>query len=121
MYFILHLQISLDGFSDSVIRYIAGQNDHSDDFLAQLLNAGKGQTSRALACSLFSEIIPTTTLYSQAITHIVNFYLDDDKKEARDDLVRLTSLYSPEAEEKILSYAWEALRERNYYVLLVLY
>lgn len=109
MYF--YLQVSLEGFSDSVVRYIAGQNDHSDDFLTQLVNAGKGQTPRELAGSLFAEVIPTTALYSQAITHIVNFYLDDDKKNAREDLVRLTGLYTPEAEEKILSYAWEALRE----------
>jgi hypothetical protein len=102
----------VDGFSDSVIHWVAGGNDHSDLFLTELIKMRGKLTLQELASSLFAEVIPTMANYSQAITHVVNFYLDDHRRAAREDLICLTGIHSAEAEEKILAYVREALSKR---------
>ena len=67
-----------------------------------------------LAASLLSEVIPTAALYSKAVAHIVNFYLHHERQEAREDIVRLSNLRTPESEARVQAYAREALSKRSF-------
>ena len=62
-----------------------------------------------LSASLFSEVAPSAAIYSQAITHVVNFFLDDTRKEAKEEIVRLALSPEPTAEAKLLPFIHEAL------------
>jgi hypothetical protein len=83
------------------------RNNHSCDFLAELLAAGRSHSLDELSCSLFSTIIPTAARYSQVISHIVNFYFDDVQQQARHDMLQL--MHDPGAEAELLSYIHEAM------------
>lgn len=102
------MQLSVNGFSESLVGFWAGRNN-SDTFLKQLLAARRTHPPNQIAASLFSEVIPTAALYSKAIAHVVNFYLDNDRTEARQDIARQSTLRTPESEARILSYVREAL------------
>lgn len=93
-----------------MIGFLAGRNN-SDNFLKQLLAARRTHPADQIAASLFSEVIPTAAVYSKAIAHVVNFFLDDNQKEARQDIARLSTLRTPESEARVLAYAREALSE----------
>jgi hypothetical protein len=64
-----------------------------------------------LAASLFAEIIPTAAQWSKALSHIVNFFLHSERKETLKAIVHLCNQPAPENDKKLLSYAYEALRE----------
>jgi linoleate 10R-lipoxygenase len=87
-------------------------NRSSDHFLKQLLEAGGSHPVAEIAASLFSEVVPTAALYSKAIAHVVNFYLHGGRKEAREDIARLSALCTPEADAKVQGYVREALSKR---------
>jgi linoleate 10R-lipoxygenase len=101
--------LSVDGISDSLIGFLAGRNN-SDGFLKQLLADRRTHPPEQIAASLFSEVVPTTPIYSKAIAHVVNYYLDENQTEARQDIARLSTLRTPESEARILAYVREALR-----------
>jgi hypothetical protein len=102
------MQLSPNELVQSLIDFCAG-NGNSDHFLKQLLEAEGSHPVAEIAASLFSEVVPTTALYSKAIAHVVNFYLHDGRKEAREDIVRLSTLCTPEADAKVQGYVREAL------------
>jgi linoleate 10R-lipoxygenase len=77
--------------------------------MAELIKVKGKRSFQELACSLFAEVIPTMAFYSQAVTHVVDFYLDDERQAAREDLIRLTGIHSADAEEQIMAYVREAL------------
>jgi len=101
--------LSFDGITQTLSGFWAGRNN-SDNFLRQLLAARRTHPADQIAASLFSEVIPTAAIYSKAIAHIVNFYLDDDRKHAREDIARLSTLRTPASEARVQAYAREALR-----------
>jgi len=101
--------LSLNEFVQSVIGCCAG-NKNSDHFLRQLLEAGGSASAAQIAASLFFEVVPTAAVYSKAVAHVVNFYLHDDRKEAREDIAQLSALRTPEADAKVQGYVREALR-----------
>jgi len=86
-------------------------DDHSHEFLKKLHAAGKGRGHNELAASLFAEVVPTAAHFSQILSHVINFYLDEGRQEAREDIVRLASLHTEIADAEILSYSYEALRK----------
>ena len=59
---------------------------------------------RSLAASVFAEYVPTAPVFSKAIAHVVNFYLDDAHKAMRAEIVERG------ATPDILPYIYEALR-----------
>jgi linoleate 10R-lipoxygenase len=65
-------------------------------------------SSDELSAHIFGSVIPTATLFSQAITHVVDFYLGEERQAERAEIVKLAASGS---EEKILPYVHEALRE----------
>ncbi|KAJ7705297.1 heme peroxidase [Mycena rosella] len=54
-----------------------------------------------LAVSLFTEVVPTATHWSQAIAHVVNFYLEEHRAKEREEIVRLAKRRTPEARERV--------------------
>ncbi|KAF9472690.1 hypothetical protein BDN70DRAFT_900339, partial [Pholiota conissans] len=62
------------------------------------------------AAYLFAATVPTATLYSQALSHIVNFYLQDERKARREEIVVLSKSTDKDANAKIMRHAYEALR-----------
>lgn len=91
----------------------AGHNNHenSDNFLKQLLAVRRTHPPGQIAASLFAEVVPTAAVYSKALAHIVNFYLDDSRAAQRQDIARLSLLRTQEAENKVIEYAREAISE----------
>ncbi|KAF8958408.1 heme peroxidase [Flammula alnicola] len=88
---------------------IASNNNHG--LLKKLWQAqGKGSTYREFASQLFAAVVPTSTLYSQALAHVVNFYLDDDKKAVREEIIKLAASTDEGASAKVMTYVYEALR-----------
>lgn len=50
-------------------------------------------------------------LYSQALTNIVDFYLEDDKQDIRENIARMAKSEKNMSED-IMIYVYEALRLR---------
>jgi hypothetical protein len=44
------------------------------------------------------------------MTHVVDFYLDDERKAERDAIVSCITNYSPQTEDTLIGYVQEALR-----------
>ena len=62
-----------------------------------------------IAIALFTEVVPTAAHWSQALAHIVNFYLDDSRAEERAWIVELTTLHTREANEQVVALVRTAL------------
>ena len=63
------------------------------------------------AAYLVAATVPTATLYSQALSHVVDFYLADERKAQREEIVALSKSTDKDANAKIMRYAYEALSE----------
>jgi linoleate 10R-lipoxygenase len=88
-------------------------SNKSHDFLKKVIDAnGKKYTTHELAAQVFSAIIPTAPLYSQAIAKVVDFYLSKEQAVARQEIVNLATSKEKDAPGKILAYVREALRQR---------
>ncbi|KAJ7040815.1 heme peroxidase [Mycena alexandri] len=70
----------------------------SKPFLDKLykLSEDLGQDGADLVAALFTEIVPTAAHWSQAIAHVVNFYLDAPQSETRQEIVALAQKGTPE-------------------------
>ncbi|KAK0500480.1 heme peroxidase [Armillaria luteobubalina] len=68
-----------------------------------------GYGPSALAASLFCEVVPTAAHFSQAIAHVVNYYLDTEKQTQREDLVKNAALKSNAGDATVIQYVREAL------------
>jgi len=104
--------LSVSGMADTVMGLFAGHNNHenSDAFLKQLLAMRRTHPPGQIAASLFAEVVPTAAIYSKAVAHIVNFYLDDSRAKERADIVALAAERTEDASKKIMVYAREAIR-----------
>ncbi|KZV76244.1 heme peroxidase [Peniophora sp. CONT] len=95
-----------------LIERLTALNDHNDPAIAALCNELKGhggqRARESLAASVFAEYIPTAPIFSKVLAHVVNFYLDADRKAERDAIVSLCKHGRQDA--KILPYIYEALR-----------
>lgn len=66
-------------------------------------------TNAELAAYIVSALVPTAAYFSQAIAHVVDFYLTDEKKKQRDEIVQLFTLINEENAKNIMTYVYEAL------------
>lgn len=64
-----------------------------------------------IAAYIFAAIVPTVPQFSQAIAHIVNFYLHADRKTAREEIVRLAGSHDSADKVKVMDFVREALRK----------
>ena len=96
--------------ADSLIQWYTGEDKFSDVFLSKVLeSATNGNID--LAESIFATFVPTASLFSKAIVHIVDFFLMDDQVDIRQQLIRLAYESSSTGDAQIYKLACEALRE----------
>ncbi|KAJ6467001.1 heme peroxidase [Mycena sanguinolenta] len=62
-----------------------------------------------LAAALFTEVVPTAAHWSQAVAHVVNYYLDDSRMQTRQEIVELAGLRTPQADSQIVAHVRAAL------------
>jgi len=122
-----HLRVdSIDAFSDVfefTKRHLAGyeslkdisvESDHSRHFLRRVTMAFKDQHTpiEELSAYVFAAVVPTCAHFSQAIAHVVDFYLDEDKQQERGEIVELSASVGQKQDsvKKIMAYVREALR-----------
>ncbi|KAG6878460.1 hypothetical protein C0993_006300 [Termitomyces sp. T159_Od127] len=67
-------------------------------------------TNAELAAYIVTALVPTAAYFSQAIAHVVDFYLSDERKEERAEIVRLSDSINEVNMSRIMSYVYEALR-----------
>lgn len=86
----------------------------------RVLQSQNRYDNRELACSVFATSVTTAALYSKALTHIINFYLDDAQEEAREEITKLAADDRlVETDAMLYAYAREALRKSSIpYVVL---
>lgn len=84
------------------------------DFIKAVKNAGKGWSKEETAAYIFAEVVPTLPFFSQALAHIVNYFLDEDQKVAREEILKLTASADPGANATLMAYYREALRELSF-------
>ncbi|KAG6833018.1 hypothetical protein H0H87_012276 [Tephrocybe sp. NHM501043] len=106
---------SAAGFTQAAVDWsTVERTEHSVDFAVRVIDAFKETrpTNDELAAYSVAAIIPTAAHYSQAITHVVDFYLGDDKKEQRAEIVRLSASigHNEQSTAKVMAYVREALR-----------
>ena len=102
----------LGRLSDSVVQWYTGEDKTSDAFLTRVLASQNQYDNRELACSVFAAATSTAALYSKAIAHIVNFYLDDSQEEAREEIAKLANDDRlVETDAMLYGFAREALRK----------
>jgi len=90
-----------------VLDHTAIENHDCHKFLKRVQQIGSEFTTDELAAQAFSAVVPTAAHFSQAIAHVINFYLDDDKQNERDEIVKLASA---SRDKDVMVYVREALR-----------
>ncbi|KAF7369153.1 hypothetical protein MVEN_00242500 [Mycena venus] len=80
-------------------------------FLNKLYKAQPDLDPTNLAAALFTEVVPTAAHWAQAIAHTVNYYLDDSRAQARQEIVKLAGLQTQQNNEQIAAYIHAALAE----------
>ncbi|TFY55044.1 hypothetical protein EVG20_g9464 [Dentipellis fragilis] len=95
---------------DAIDHRIWDGNDHSDAFLSALdatVDSDSDSALDSLVASLFAEVVPTAALFSKALVHVVNYYLDPSRQSEKEQLQRLTAEGS---NPQVLAMVYEALR-----------
>jgi len=101
------------------INHLGLPDNYSHGFLRNLWQAaGKECSPAQFAAQVFAAVIPTSALYSLSLAHIVNFYLDEDKKAARDKIVELAKSEDENASAEIMKYVSEALSKWPLIIIL---
>lgn len=85
------------------------KHDH-DEFLKSLNSENSDLENATLAADIFDATVPTAALFSKAIVHVVDHFLDDENKQARKEIVDLFSSKKQDSSAKIMGYVREALR-----------
>jgi linoleate 10R-lipoxygenase len=104
------LQSHLEESMVDTFRHLGIETYHSHHFLKRAQEANIYASKAELSAFVFAAAVPTAALYSQAIAHIVDFYLDKDKRQARAEIVELAASQDADAAAKIMGYIREALR-----------
>ncbi|KAL0576476.1 hypothetical protein V5O48_005487, partial [Marasmius crinis-equi] len=102
---------SFDSMIWDGIRRVADYDpdDYSRDFLKQLWKNRGGADAETLADALFCEVVPTAAHFAQAVAHVVNYYLDENRREDRDVLVNLSTHHSADSKAKAVNLVYAAL------------
>ena len=102
-----HSQFSISDW----LNHLGIQDDYCHSFLKNLIGSRKKTSNREFAAQIFAAILPTVALYSHFLAHIVNFYLDEQRKSVRDEIVKLINSGDKGAAAKVMGYVYEALRK----------
>jgi len=102
---------SVGGLFDSLIHLVTGQRDNSDRFLQALLDeAPADMTVDGLTYNVFGLIVASVANWAMAATHVINFYLDEERVEEKRHIERLAKDRSTAATDLLAGFAREALR-----------
>ncbi|KJA25365.1 hypothetical protein HYPSUDRAFT_64946 [Hypholoma sublateritium FD-334 SS-4] len=71
----------------------------------------RGCTPSEFSSQLFAAVVPTATLYSQALSNVIDFYLEDDMQDVRENIARMAKSGEDKSAD-IMVYVYEALRLR---------
>ncbi|KAK7062576.1 hypothetical protein VNI00_000064 [Paramarasmius palmivorus] len=112
-YFKEDVQDDFKTFSSWISDRVSSLNekDNSRKFLKQLWASRETKEPAELAASLFCEVVPTAAHFSQAIAHVINFYLDEGRDNDRAEIVALSSTHTPESQNKLVKYIHDALSD----------
>lgn len=92
---------------------MAGRNDRSDSFLSDLVKvSGRKDNDAALdklTASLIMEVVPTAPLFSKAMTHVINFFLQEGRDGLRTQVATLAAGKTPQADAEVMKFVYEAL------------
>nr|GAT58858.1 predicted protein [Mycena chlorophos] len=70
---------------------------------------GQKSDSEEVAIALFTEVVPTAAHWSQAVAHVLNFYLDDNRSQERQWIVALAASKTAKATAEIAALIRSAL------------
>lgn len=102
---------SFGGLFSSFVHLVTGQRDNSHHFLQALLDdAPADMTVDQLASNVLGLIVGAVANWATAATHVINFYLDDERSDQRRDIEALARDPSAAATDRLAGYAREALR-----------
>ncbi|KDQ09782.1 hypothetical protein BOTBODRAFT_507785 [Botryobasidium botryosum FD-172 SS1] len=101
--------ISVKGLRHSVTNWIEGKEDQTNGFLQRV--ADTGRDIEQLSDDVLGLLIICIANYACAMTHIVNFYLDDERTLEREAIISLCRQRSDATSDGVLAgFAREALR-----------
>ncbi|KAF4610183.1 hypothetical protein D9613_010597 [Agrocybe pediades] len=90
--------------------YDACDQDMLEELWKNYSNSGGVSSTREFTALLISALVPTAALYSQVLAHVVNFYLDEERASAREDIAKLTAVSEGHSHnDKVMDYVYEAL------------
>jgi len=102
--------LSIRGLKDIVSQVITAPNlDESHGFYKDLQMSGRSYKNKTLADNMLAAIIPSLPLYSAAITQLADYFLADDRANARQDFATLAAQSTPHARAEIGNYMRQAL------------
>ncbi|XP_006456120.1 hypothetical protein AGABI2DRAFT_195360 [Agaricus bisporus var. bisporus H97] len=86
------------------------QKNDDNKVLRSLKDESGDAAHTTVANDIFDAAVPTAALFSKAIVHAVDYFLDDANKQARGEIVNLFSSQRPDSSAQIMGYVREALR-----------
>ncbi|KAG9083295.1 hypothetical protein FRC07_013955, partial [Ceratobasidium sp. 392] len=89
-----------------------GNDDGAQTFLANLYKNRGDLTIEQLSYNVFGCMIASGSNYSMAATHVVDFYLDNERQAEREVICKLALEETPESDRKLGGYVREAIRLR---------
>ncbi|KAG8908060.1 hypothetical protein FRC01_007508 [Tulasnella sp. 417] len=101
-------KISITKLKDSFLHWFTGEKDKSHEFLKRL--AASNRSSEELSYNVFGIIIASCANFSMAAALVLNFYLDEERKAEREEIIKLVQSEKQESKSLLLGYILEALR-----------
>ncbi|CAE7179209.1 unnamed protein product [Rhizoctonia solani] len=103
-------RISFAGIKAFLTDGFYGNDDHAQAFLTNLYKNRGDLTIEQLSYNVFGCMIASVSNYAQAATQVVDFYLDDNRKDLKEIICELSRQDTPESERKLAGYVREAMR-----------
>ncbi|KAG8731386.1 hypothetical protein FRC11_004322 [Ceratobasidium sp. 423] len=103
-------RLSFAGIKAFVTDHLYGDDDHAQAFLANLYKNRGDLTIEQLSYNVFGCMIASVSNYAQAATQVVDFYLDDGRKDLKEIICQLSLQDTPESDSKLAGYVREAMR-----------
>ncbi|KZO96936.1 heme peroxidase [Calocera viscosa TUFC12733] len=98
---------------DSIMHTLWGEDMDVHAFFKRLIAAaGPDRPVKELAYNVLGVSVASAANFAHATVHVVNMYLEDKYKAARDDIIRIANLphYGPDDERRLEGYVREAMR-----------
>ncbi|KAF8657589.1 hypothetical protein AX16_002170 [Volvariella volvacea WC 439] len=100
-------------FRQTLRDVIKSEGKASYEFLKSVKDANKGWTPEQTSTYIFAAVVPTSAHFSQALSHVVNFYLNPEHARAKEELVKAAEKAEKGDKEGLkvfMGYVREALR-----------